>query len=106
MEIIERETDKLLLDQNVTCPHHLSDDQSAFITTLYWWLEAVGSSLIGTIGIFLNLIAIYILSSNELRTSFFHWLLVCLEIFDSSFLVNALTVCINQFTSANNEISI
>ena len=87
METIEQGTGRLLLDRNITCLHHLSDDQTAFITSLYWWLEAVGSLSIGTGGIFLNLIAISILSSNELRTSFFHWLLVCLEIFDSCFLV-------------------
>ena len=73
METIEQGTDRLLLDQNITCLHHLSDDQTAFITSLYWWLEAVGSLSIGTGGILLNLIAISILSSNELRTSFFHW---------------------------------
>jgi hypothetical protein len=50
-------------------------------------MEGFGALFIGFGGISINILAICIILKSELRFSFFYWLLICLEVFDTSFLL-------------------
>ena len=51
-------------------------------------MEGFGSLLVGFVGILLNITTVVVLLSSFLGASFFNWLLVCLALFDSLFLLN------------------
>ena len=82
----------LFNDSNIGCllPHPISEDQWVFYNTFAWWVEGFGSVLIGLIGIFFNTTTIFVLLGSELAANFFNWLLVCLAVFDSFFLLNGI----------------
>ena len=79
-------------ESNMSCvlPHHITEEQWIFYNAFTWWLEGFGSVLIGSMGIFFNITTIVVLLGGELATSFFNWLLVCLSVFDSLFLLNGI----------------
>ena len=69
-------------------PHDISENQWNFYYSFQWWLEGFLAIFFGCVGIFLNSVTIWILLAGELAASFFNWLLVCLAVFDSFFLLN------------------
>ena len=71
---------------NVSCHYNWTEEQSEVLASIEWVLEGPGSLAIGSSGILVNSFAIFVILSSDLKTSFFYWLLVCLEIFDSCFL--------------------
>ena len=76
------------IQRNITCVYTISEAQSELFNSFSWWLEGFGSLLIGSGGIVMNIIAICVILKSELKTSFFYWLLICLAICDSTFLLN------------------
>ena len=72
-------------------PHTITDDQWKVYDTLEWWLEGVGTVIIGLLGVFLNIITILVLLNGELASSFFNWLLTSLALFDSLFLLSGIS---------------
>ena len=72
-------------------PYTITDDQWKVYDTLEWWLEGVGTVLIGFLGVFLNIITILVLLNGELASSFFNWLLTSLALFDSLFLLSGIS---------------
>ena len=83
-------------------PQDISEDQWEFYYAILWWLEGFGSVVIGLIGIFLNLITIFVLLGSELAASFFNWLLVCLACFDVFFLLNGILEAFRNHLGSNN----
>ena len=71
---------------NISCHYNWTEEQSEVLASIEWVLEGPGSLAIGSSGILVNSFAIFVILSSDLKTSFFYWLLVCLEIFDSCFL--------------------
>ena len=72
-------------------PHTITDDQWKVYDSLEWWLEGVGTVIIGVLGVFLNIITIFVLLNGELASSFFNWLLTSLALFDSLFLLSGIS---------------
>ena len=72
-------------------PHNITDDQWKVYDNLEWWLEGVGTVIIGLLGVFLNVIIILVLLNGELASSFFNWLLTSLALFDSLFLLSGIS---------------
>ena len=75
---------------NIGCilPHVINEEQWMWYNDYSWWVEGFGSVLIGIIGIVLNLISSAVLLGSSLGGYFFNWLLVCLAVFDSLFLLS------------------
>ena len=73
-----------------TCvqPYQLDDSHLYFSLTYLWWMEGVGTTMVGSIGIIFNVIIIFVVLGSELAAYFFNWLLVCLAVFDSFHLLN------------------
>ena len=86
------EMNETLNKQNIICvlPYNISEVQLIFYHDFSWWLEGFGSVLIGSLGIVFNATTISVLLGSELAASFFNWLLVCLALFDSLFLLNGI----------------
>ena len=86
------ESNQTLNETNTTCilPYDITENQWIFYESFTWWIEGFGSVLIGSMGIFFNLTTIWVLLGSELAASFFNWLLVCLAVFDSFFLLNGI----------------
>ena len=55
-----------------------------------WWLEGVGMLLVGTFGVIFNIIAIFVLMSQEMVGIRFNNLVVCLAIVDNIFLLTSI----------------
>ena len=55
-----------------------------------WWLEGVGMVLVGTFGVIFNIIAIFVLMSQEMIGIRFNNLVVCLAIVDNIFLLTSI----------------
>jgi len=86
-------------------PHEITEAQWEFYYTFLWWLEGFGSLSIGLIGICFNILTICVLLGSELAASFFNWLLVCLSVFDSLFLLNGILEAFrNHFGSTNYHV--
>ena len=77
-----------LQDVSCTLPRNISDAQWEYYEQFAWWCEGFGLVLVGSTGIILNTIAIAILLGTELAAQFFNWLLVCLSLFDITFLLS------------------
>ena len=77
---------------NVPCtlPHDISSDQWNWYNDYAWWMEGFGSILVSSIGVLLNITSMVVLLSSTLSDSLFNWLLVCLALFDSLFLVTGI----------------
>ena len=73
-----------------TLPHDINEDQWLWYNDYSWWVEGFGSVLIGIVGIVLNLISSAVLLGSSLGGYFFNWLLVCLAVFDSLFLLSGI----------------
>ena len=65
----------------------LSLEDSAFLQTYSWWMRNFGSFPVAMVGIFLNSIALKVLSTASMRSNFFNRLLFCLAIFDNLLLL-------------------
>ena len=87
-----------------TCvlPYDITEEQWSFYYAFLWWTEGFGSILIGCVGIFFNLITILVLLGSELAANFFNWLLVCLAMFDSSFLLNGILEAFRNHIGSTN----
>ena len=73
--------------QNVTvCYNNLTVNQTNILESIGWVLEGPGALVIGTFGILVNFFAVFVILRSDLKASFFYWLLICLQVFDSSFL--------------------
>ena len=77
-------------DKNCILPYPITDEQWIFYDTFSWYLEGLGSIIIGSMGIIFNLTTINVLLGSDLAASFFNWLLVCLAIFDNLFLLTGI----------------
>ena len=74
-----------------TCIFSLSENQKVYQTLISWYISGMGTLIIGTVGIFLNIVSIVVIMRSELKNSFFNWLLICLVICDSSFLLTCIS---------------
>ena len=85
--------------QHLSCvlPDDISDDQWNFYRNFSWWLEGACSLFIGTTGITLNLVSIFVFCGSKLAASLFNWLLVCLAIFDIFFLLNGILEAVRNY---------
>ena len=90
------------MQPNLTCEHILTDEQTILYLNLCWYLEGIGSIFVGGGGMVLNLIAICVIIKSDLADSFFYWLLICLEIFDSCFLLCGILVSIGNYISSTS----
>ena len=77
-----------MLVEDCTLPYDISAEQWMWYSDYSWWMEGFGSLFVGFVGILLNITTVVVLLSSFLGASFFNWLLVCLAIFDSLFLLN------------------
>ena len=79
-----------LEEQNFGCtlPYDIPAEKWVWYNGYAWWMEGFGSLFIGSIGILLNITTVGVLLGSFLGASFFNWLLVCLSLFDSLFLLN------------------
>ena len=68
------------------CYYNWTEHQSEVLQSTEYMLEGPGSLIIGIGGILINFLAIFVILKSDLKSSFFYWLLICLEVFDSSFL--------------------
>ena len=77
---------------NVSCilPYEISNEQWEWYNDYAWWIEGFGCILIGSLGILLNTTSMVVLMGSFLGASFFNWLLVCLAVFDSLFLLSGI----------------
>ena len=88
MEIKDLTKDKEMESQiNTTCNDtELSDQEIHFIDTFITIVETYGNLCTGLIGVVLNFITITIFSSSKMRNNVFNRLLICLAVFDNSYL--------------------
>ena len=79
-------------NENRACvlPFLITDNQWTFYDNISWWLEGLGSIIIGSLGIIFNITTIIVVLGSDLAASFFNWLLVCLALFDSLFLLTGI----------------
>ena len=71
-------------ETNMTCEDvDLSPEQSTFLRDYLWWMRNFGNLPVGGAGVFLNSIALIVLSTSSMRTHFFNLLLFCLAVFDN-----------------------
>ena len=68
----------------------LSEDEWKIYNKFSWWLEGVGISVVGSFGIMFNIIAIFVLMSQEMVTIRFNNLVVTLAIVDNLFLLTSI----------------
>ena len=72
---------------NITCNDtELSSQEIDFIDSLISLVETYGNLSTGIIGVVLNFITIIVLSSSKMRNNVFNRLLICLAVFDNSYL--------------------
>ena len=81
-----------LEEPNYNCilPYEIPAEKWVWYDVYSWWLEGFGPLFIGSIGILLNMTTVVVLIGTRLCASFFNWLLVCLSLFDSLFLINGM----------------
>ena len=75
-------------DDECILPECITQEKFDFYLNYIWWMDGVGSLVIGLIGILFNLTTIVVVLGSELAANFFNWLLVFLAIFDNFFLLN------------------
>ena len=75
-------------NQSALCihPSPITDEQVIYKFEIDWWLQGLGSIVVGCTGLIFNLITIIIVLRSELAAWFFNWLLMCLSMFDNIFL--------------------
>ena len=83
-------------------PQTITEDQWAFYHAFLWWVEGFGAILMGSMGISLNVITIFVLLGTELAASFFNWLLVSLAVFDIFFLLNGILEALRNHIGSTN----
>ena len=83
-------------------PEDITEKQWQFYHAFTWWLEGFGSALIGSVGLFFNLITILVLLGGDITASFFNWLLVCLAGFDAFFLLNGILEAFRNHLGSTN----
>ena len=71
----------------VECEVALSEAQRETISTFSWWLNTFLYSLVGMMGLLLNLLAMWILLTPSMRNNFFNRLIMCLSGYDSVFIL-------------------
>ena len=77
----------MTVETNVTCEEYqLSVEQNEFLKEYEWWMEIFGNLPIGIIGVFLNSVALLVLSTSSMRGHFFNRLLSILAILDTIYL--------------------
>lgn len=86
--------------QNLTCPPSATNDLILY-ETLSFWLEGVVESFICVTGLIANAIAIPILLSKSLASTF-NRLLVCLAVFDNLFVACCILEAFRKFFAAND----
>ena len=86
-----------VFEKRYSMPYNLTDEQISIALSFEWWVELCGSIPICVTGIVLNLTTIVIVLGSKLSANFFNWLVICLVIFDTNFLlVGILEVCRKQ----------
>ena len=77
----------MAVETNGTCEEYqLSLEQNEFLTDYEWWVEMLGNLPIGIAGVFLNSVALLVLSTSSMWGHFFNRLLSILAIFDTIYL--------------------
>ena len=77
---------------NETCEDvELSPEQTKFLKSCAWWIETCGNLPVASSGIVLNSIALFILSTPNMRSNFFNRLLFVLAICDNTYLLCEVT---------------
>ena len=75
---------------NNTTSCEITKSQEDFYETFSWWMLGIGSICVSSVGVILNTLSVYILCQQNMRSSFFNRLLICLLVVDSLFLVYAI----------------
>jgi len=68
----------------------LTPDQNDFQEEHGWWVQGLGSVMVGCFGFIMNSITLYVLTRQKLKKIFFNKLLTCLAIFDTLFIINGI----------------
>ena len=68
----------------------LTQDQNDFQEEHGWWVQGLGSVVVGCFGFIMNSITLYVLTRQKLKKIFFNKLLICLAIFDTLFIINGI----------------
>ena len=75
---------------NNTTSCEITTSQEDLYETFSWWISGIGSICVSSVGLILNILSAYILCQQNVRSSFFNRLLICLVVVDSLFLVYAI----------------
>ena len=70
----------MTVETNVTCEEYeLPLEQNEFLKEYEWWMEMLGNLPIGIAGVFLNSVALLVLSTSSMRGHFFNrlWYTKC-----------------------------
>lgn len=89
-KIYKSQNIEMLNETNSCGKWGLSEDQREFQEVHGWWVQGLGSVIIGCFGFVMNSITLYILTRQKLRKIFFNKLLICLTIFDILFIINGI----------------
>ena len=87
---------------NCSLPHDITEGQWLFYYAFAWFVEGLGALLTGCLGIFFNMTTICVLLGSELASSFFNWLLVCLSVFESLFLLSGILESFRSHIGSTN----
>ena len=77
-----------LFNNSTSC--EITTSQEDLYETFSWWISGIGSICVSSVGLILNILSAYILCQQNVRSSFFNRLLICLVVVDSLFLVYAI----------------
>ena len=90
------------MENNTTCGSTESHEQEQAIYTLTsWWLECVAELCIGIMGLFGNGVAIYLLRSERLASTF-NRLLMGLAFVDNLFILCCCLEAVRRFVGTSN----
>ena len=78
-------------------PLQLDEDQIYLMMFYSWWVEGIGSVVVASSGILLNIAIIVVTLRSELAAFFFNWLLLCLAIFDNLHLLNGILEAFRKY---------
>ena len=93
-------------NQTAMCiqPSPITDEQALYMFEIDWWLQGLGSIVLGCTGLIFNVATMIIVLRSELAAWFFNWLLMCLSMFDNFFLAVGIYEGIRNHFADNSSI--
>ena len=91
------------ISTNFTCgPWNISEDEASFADMFGWIIQGIFSSIIGCVGVILNVLVATVYLKNNLEPIIFHKLLVLLSVFDGLFLLCSVYESIRLYTGRSD----